>query len=261
MDEVFNWIIFNEHFLEEHDSYTTYDFHESGYITDSQIDSLVKMMIDAKNDPEILADMAAYMSWDRISDYLKKRAPSQDNMKKGDFGEALINYILKNHFDYIIPVQKLRFKLSKDQSLPSTDSLALKLDGEDILEICYVESKTPTRYTTTEIKKAYEQLQGDYDKDIPDMIMFILEVVKNSNRCLYNILHKYLKSRELQKDKDRFVIGYTSEKMIWSCTSLKNLDEVIKEDYPPTLLNLFLIKNLEKKIGFIISKIGSRLID
>jgi len=261
MDVILNWVQHNPQFIEDYREYTTHDFFEIKPISDDILNALTHMMVDAKNDPEILSDVARIIGWEKVAEYVKRRSPKKDKIKKGDFGEALINYILSNHFNYDIPVRKLRYKLSSDQSLPATDSLALKIVDEKIIEICYVESKTPTVYTTSVMKNAYEQLQNDYDKVIPDIIMFTLEIIKKSEPELYNILKKYLGERSIQKDKDRFVIGYTCEKTAWSFTSMKNLKDVIDDDYPPAILNLVRIKNLEKLIHYVINLMGDELID
>jgi hypothetical protein len=261
LDKILKWVKHNEYFLEDYPEYSTFDFFEIEPITDEIINALIKMMQNAKNDPEIISDATSVLGWSKVSQYLKRRTAKKDKIKKGDFGEALINHILQKHFGYKIPVHKLRFKLSSDQSLPAMDSIALKINDEGIIELCYIESKTATKYTTSEMQKAYVQLQEDYDKEIPDMIIFILEIVKNSDKQLYDYLMLYLKDRELKKDKDKFIIEYTCEKLCWTFGSMENLKEVIDDEYPDTILSLMRIKDLEKKIYNIVSEIGDELIE
>src|SRR5712691_11907730 len=88
----------------------------------------------------------------------------------------LICAILEQFHGYKIPVQKLRFKITKGESLPGTDILALKTNIEGLItEVCFIESKLRTSSDNRAAIEGCNQLQGDYNSKFPDMVDFVTQ--------------------------------------------------------------------------------------
>jgi len=251
-----NWLLFNESLISNYKKLDLNDFFDNGRYSDSLIDKLTNLITTSRRNPEILDDLTDVLGWEKVSTIIKRRQPTKDNIKKGDFGESLTEFILQNYFDYRIPVKKLRFKITRDESLHGADIIAIKHDEKELLEICYSESKLRTGRDTSTAVTAYDQLKNEYDTDMPIIIEFILEILHNKDAFLYRIFLNYLKDRRIMYDKERFVIGLIYDKMNWSFTTIDNLEESADNNYPITVVNMIRINNLAKLIDFLYNLIG-----
>jgi hypothetical protein len=93
----------------------------------------------------ILTSIHKYGWNETYTKFVNKSIPSLDNMKKGRFGEIIVCEILSELLGFTIPVKKLQYQVTANQSLPGTDALALKFTDDKISEICFVESKLRTK--------------------------------------------------------------------------------------------------------------------
>jgi hypothetical protein len=83
---------------------------------------------------DYLADLAGRYGWNAVKQrFLQARTGTQIKVRRGDIGEALVVQYLKAVEQYHIPVEKLRFKIAANQTLPGTDCIGFKLDNARLI--------------------------------------------------------------------------------------------------------------------------------
>jgi len=187
---------------------------------------LASLICTERFEPKFLADMAECLGWKDTNQLIIARLmPKSTNAKRGEFGETLINAILEQFHGYKIPVRKLRFKITPGQSLPATDSLALKIDRGSITEVCYIESKLRTSQDDIVAVDSYNQLQVDYQSRLPDILTFVVARLAESNDPLYEAFKSYMRDRRDTKDRDTFRISLCWDSSQWREKVLEKLQE------------------------------------
>lgn len=157
---------------------------------------------------------------------LQKKVPTLPNMKRGDFGEALMATLLSYFHEYQIPVPKLRFKIGGNQTLPATDFLALKIDkNNSIFEVCFVESKFRGSLDKYAAVTGYNQLQNDYSVRLPNILTFVAERLYERKDALYESFRSYMRNRKDTIDMDTFHLGLCWERDSWDESVLEKLEE------------------------------------
>ena len=189
-------------------------------------DRLAEMLRNARFNPAFLQEVASYLGWRSVADAVQTSTPIQTNGRRGVFGEALVCDLLEEFEGYLVPVKKFQFAITRGQSLPGTDALALKLsaDGE-ISEACFVESKLRTGSSTLAAVEGYAQLKADHSKSIPDILMFVAARLWERGDPLAPVLMRYMRSRSQTPDVDTFRLGLVWEESAWTETVLRNLED------------------------------------
>lgn len=190
-------------------------------------DYLKGCYITSRFDTAFLASMADHIGWNNVKEMIDNQLPTTLTIKRGDFGELLTNTILEQFENYMIPVPKLRFKITGNQSLPGTDTLALKLDDEDnIAEVCYVESKLRTKIDNSVAITAHDQLNDDYKMKLPEILLFTAQRLYEKEDILYQPFANYIGDRKDTTGTDTFRIGLCNESVNWRSTVLDNLQDL-----------------------------------
>lgn len=188
---------------------------------------LSNLILEARFDPNFLASMAEKLSWARVRhDIIARAMPGNATAKRGEFGEVLVSGILEQFDGYVIPVRKLRFKITPGQSLPATDMLGLALDTNgNIGEVLYVESKLRTTRDDMVAVEGYKQLQHDYVSMLPDMLTFVANRLYERNDALYQAFRDYMGDRLDNREKDGFCLSLCFDKNEWQERALGNLQD------------------------------------
>jgi hypothetical protein len=212
---------------------------------------LVKLVQNARCDPKIYDDFVVRLGWTEARKLLADQTqPTNQKMRKGFFGEVLICAILTEFFGYLIPVEKWRYAITANQSLPGTDAIAIKADANNIYEVCFVESKTRITNDTMAGVMGYRQLKDDHSKRIPDMIFFAMCRLQERNDPLYNAFLNYVFDRRDLSGMETFCLGLTWDISMWTEKALQNLEEEIgNSQFPRLVVNRILIKDLVKQIN------------
>ena len=80
---------------------------------------LANLMSDAYWGTDYLANVAERYGYGEVRDkILRSRAGMLPSVRRGDFGEAVTVEYLKTVEGYRVPVMKLRYKISANQTLP-----------------------------------------------------------------------------------------------------------------------------------------------
>lgn len=179
--------------------------------------------------PSLYAEVAQKYGPKRAAEALiSPKIPTLSRMRKGRFGELLTTNILAEFYEYEVPIQKMKFLITSDESQPSTDVIAVKKQKDRVIEVCYLESKLRTTEITSMGKDAFLQLKNDLAKKIPDMLAFVVNQLYEKRDPFYQEMLKFMMER-VPSVAESFRIGIISEKNKWSETCLVNLGEVIKE--------------------------------
>jgi len=190
------------------------------------------------------------------NDVIRKRLPTVDNMKKGYFGESLTSFLVSEYSGYYIPVKKLHYRISPNQSLPGTDVIGFKVREGAISGICFAESKLRTRYETQIGSSAYKQLITDYDTKQSGFLYFILKILHDKSDPFFNLLMHYMEPLYSTLGNDEFIVSLIIDNSVWSDTILSNIQSDVNDTYPKTIVFAGKINDLENLIDGVYEDIG-----
>jgi len=192
---------------------------------------LAELLLSIRFVPGFLEDMARDMGWGKVADLVKSLTPTHNTGKRGEFGEAMSYAILQEFHGLVVPVVKQQFKITRGQSLPGIDIIALKVgDGSQIDEVCYVECKLRTIKDDSAATGGFEQLKTEYATRLPAMLTFVAQRLYERGDVLFEPFKLYLSDRSDNISKDKFVLSLCWDKDKWDETALTNLDEKIEVD-------------------------------
>ena len=155
--------------------------------------------------------------------FLAPRAAARPVIKRGDLGEAVTAEYLKHVEGYSIPIPKLRYKITANQTLPGTDCLALKLSNGTLQEVVFVESKFRASVDMAVATTAAKQLKQDADNASPDILTFVARQLRETKNPLADIFEAYFFSRIVGLEK--YIIMIVHEKANWTEGILSNLED------------------------------------
>ena len=206
-----------------------FDVDEHQTLTPDMELYLENLLLEARLNTDMLRDAAKILGWTRTQELLvSPTQPCGHNKRAGDFGEVLTNALLAEMYGYTIPVQKIRFGVSDEQSLSGTDTIAIRKTDGAISEVCYVESKLRTKndnFSSLAALQGYQQLKTDYSDKVPDMISFMLARLYDKNDPLFYDFLNYINKRQDLTSIDRFRIGLVWEYGTWKESILELLEE------------------------------------
>lgn len=219
------------------------DFNESLPPSSAVKEYLRSLLTQTAFSQSFLHRVEQELGWQRLRSIVENRGPKSVKVQRGDFGEVLAVAALEQFHGYVIPVPKLRYKITADQTQPSTDALALRVNQNRIVEVCFVESKLRTTSSPTCAVEGYTQLYRDYGKEFPDILIFTAQRLQELGHLLNDPFFEYLSRRE-EKQIDSFSLHLCWEAGAWSESVLQNLEEL-----PPQLKDLSLRVTLVKGLG------------
>ena len=220
---------------------------------------LKKALLNARINLGLFQNLAKRLGWSNVESLLAQTVfPTLPKMKRGFFGEVLVCKILEDLSGYIIPVKKWRYAITKNQSLPGTDAIAIKMSGGSISELFFVESKLRTSSDNTVALKGYEQLKADYFKELPEMILFVLGRLEEQKNEYFPAFQAYFLDRKNKTKIESFYLGLIWDKKVWSDKVLENLEtDIVINGVPELTVNKTCIENLVdcvnnhyKEVGF-----------
>jgi len=225
----------------------------------SQLIPLIcEAMINARIDLGYYSTLAKQYSWSKLIQLLSGNvSPTFLPMQRGFFGEVLVCKMLEEFHGYHIPVQKWRYAITKNQSLTGTDALAIRVSNGKISEICFVETKLRTVTNKVAAAEGLNQLKSDYSKEIPDIILFVLNRLEERNDPLLPAFQSYFLNRKDMTDNECFYLGLIWETNVWTDEVLVNVklnSDTVK--LPRLTVNQTCIKDLASLIAMLYRKIG-----
>ena len=237
------WLNYNELSPTPYSQFSLVDTGEINPISPEIKSYILKLLLDARFSPTFLESIdsaAEELGWQEVKKLIVSEGmPTWVPTRRGDFGEIIITAILEEIQGYIIPVAKLRYKVTGNQLLTGTDSLALKMNSErEITEVCFVESKLRTAFNKEEDKmiavQGSKQLQKDYESKLPDILSFIAQRLFETNNELFEPFMNYMRYRKDTTDIDTFRLSLCCDQDAWKEVVLVNLEE--NEVHVPQLI-------------------------
>lgn len=185
---------------------------------------LANLMKDAYLDTDYLADLADKYGWGKVRDkILRPRADTRPSVRGGDFGEAVTVEYLKTVAGYHIPVIKLRYKMSANQTLPGTDCIAFRFSDNKLVKVAFVESKFRTTKDLAVAVQGTKQLQQDADSANSETLVFVARQLRKTNNPLTELIEGYIFDREAELDE--FLLVILHEGTTWDEQILVNLED------------------------------------
>jgi len=194
-------------------------------ITDDVKNYLCELLKQNRINPAFLEAAKKRLSWHKLKLVEQAKIPNQLTVQRGDFGEAVATAVLVKLHGYRVPVQKLRFAVTGNQSLPSTDVLAVKENSNRLTEVCFVESKLRTTTAKQAAVQGYKQLEHDQSLFVPHMIVFVAERLFEAGDPMADKLLDYLNSRE-DMNLDTSSLNLFFDDSVWTDELLENLEAV-----------------------------------
>ncbi len=228
-----NWLKWNLRNPNPYLRFQVIDVSEHGDKDNAVKSHLKKIFLDSTVDLSFVANLTKRIGWSKAEVFIANSVPSSPRMRKGRFGEVLTAALLLEFFKYVIPVQKSQYAMTANQSLPSTDVVAIKKTNKGISEVCFLESKLRTKPDTGVVVEAYKQLRNDQSKRIPDMLMFIIHRLYDTGDPLYHDFLNYLKDRDdTSVNRETLRVGIVCEQESWKDLALDNLQDEIDDSTP-----------------------------
>jgi len=253
-----NWLAWKARLPNPYRNFDLIEIEEKNEIDHKIEPFLTKLLQEYRFDPNLFQKLASRLGWSNVEKIiLNSTLPTVQTARRGYFGEVLTSAMLSEFFGYVIPIKKLRYAISANQSLPGTDVIAIKKQAGAISEVCFVESKLRTTSDTTASVQGYRQLKEDYSQRIPDMILFVLSRLYENEDPLFEDFFKYVSTRKDMSGIERFCLGLTWEHGTWTETVLKNLEEETDDpSFPRLVVHRTRIKNLAEHLKELFKAIG-----
>ena len=242
---------------ESFDQFVINYISESTVPTDTIKSGLASMMMSAWLDPEIITNICDDIGWTETKKFLSGVVPSSKTAKRGEFGEALTYELLENMLGFMVPVRKLRYKVTGGQSLPGTDILAVKLDGDSISEVCFIECKLRTALDNQAALDAYNQLLGIHTKKYPDIVRFTANRLKESKNRLFESFMKYMLRHSGSAQIETFRVTLIYDRSVWNIKVIERLiDNSEKNWLGNTYVDVVSIDDLKDLVDSVFGSIG-----
>ena len=188
---------------------------------------LADLMKDAYLGTGYLAEKADKYGWRKVRDkILRPRADTRPSVRRGDFGEAVTVEYLKTVEGYHIPVIKLRYKMSANQTLPGTDCIAFRFSDNKLVKVAFVEAKFRTTKDLAVAVQGTKQLQQDADSANSETLVFVARKLRETNNFpveLAELIEDYIFDRDAELDE--FLLVILHEEVTWDEQILINLED------------------------------------
>ena len=182
------------------------------------------LLRDAYLGQETLADVADRYGFAAVkAKLLAPLIPVRENAQRGDFGEAVTVEILETLEGFHVPINKLAYKITADQSLPGPDCLAFKLSQGELEEVAYVEAKLRTTRDALVAVNGVRQLEQVSKAREPELLTFVLRRLRDKGDVLANIVETYVFGRN--DSKDRYLLSVLYENDHWGEGILERLED------------------------------------
>jgi hypothetical protein len=189
-----------------------------------QAEKFASLLREAYWGEDYLSGLAARYGWEAVKErFLQARMDTQLRVKRGDFGEAVAVQYLTEVENYSIPVAKLRFKITSNQTLPGTDCIAVKVTNSKLVEVCYLESKLRTTKDLSVAIAGANQLKQDADITLPEIVTFVARRLRQEHNNLAGFIEEYIFSRDTGLDS--FKLMLFQERNSWDEKILENLND------------------------------------
>ncbi len=230
------------------------DVVERGAPGEAIINHLIQLVQEQCLDLEFFRDAAESLGRQDILDMVEASLPSRMPVRRGAFGEILIAELVETFHGYRVPVRKLRHTVTGNQTLPGTDILALRWDGTEVQEVCFIESKLRTGRDDGAAAQAYNQLEADSQKAMPIILPFVARQLRGTQPELYRAFKSYLRRRKEEPDLETYGVSLTWDLDSWREQALSRLQG--KVDLTGLVVHVIRVKSLAQLIDRVFQHAG-----
>jgi hypothetical protein len=206
------WLAWSLRTPRPHPSFDVVDITESSERTPEIITGVASILQDCLVDPAFLLAASEWLRWPQLQEWRRDSAPRGIKLRRGAFGEALTTAMMELFHGHLVPVRKLHYTITRGQSLPGTDVIAITSDDhQTVTGVCFIETKlrTTTAFASQAVTEAVLQLRRDHDEALPSMLKFVAEHLHTSNHSLFSGFMRYMKDRRDLSHLDSFRIFLT----------------------------------------------------
>jgi hypothetical protein len=206
---------------------------------------------------DLLASAIEMLPPSKLRAFVRSRQPQTQLLRRGVFGEVLAVRLLEELHGHIVPIKKLHYRTANYDSPKATDVLAIKINDELVItDVAYAEAKfRSTRDRIADLgRAAHNQLQNDCKDEIPGILGFAAQILKERNDPLFDSVMTYLRDRDLDK-LDSHHIFLVVERGCWRDT---DLDSLFQQDdlLEPLDVHVVMIDQLCDKTDYVYELIG-----
>jgi hypothetical protein len=233
-------------------AFVTSDFAPRLPLDEPQLDELANLVIDSIADRAVVQRMAELLGDDAA---LARLAAGRTSVVRGDFGEVFAAACVEILEGWRVPVRKLRFKIDPEQTQPGTDIVAIRMNGDEVDALEFIESKLRTGAGLHVAVEAHEQLRADLEKGFGDILEFTAERLAESQPATYEALLRYLERRDLDEESpDQFGIVLVWDRRMWDERVLDNL-----EDADPLVQPLHVRAAQFEELAYLVASVYARV--
>ncbi len=136
---------------------------------------LLEAVRDHYDDLDRIADDAARLGYEKASEILRTRMPTNISARSGDLGEILASELAERTLGFRIPVKRLRFKDGRNMALRGDDFIGVSVGEDGQLRLLKGESKSRQELAKTAITEAREALERDDGRCTPESLLFVAD--------------------------------------------------------------------------------------
>ena len=101
--------------------------------------------------------------------------PRSSRARSGELGEILATELVEDHFEFEVPIRRLRYKDGREMALRRDDFLGLELDAQQNLHFLKGESKSRANLANATILEARKALSRDDGRTTATSLLFVAD--------------------------------------------------------------------------------------
>jgi hypothetical protein len=234
------------------------DTTEHSALTEAVYAYLVQLVLDNLIGLDFIELLANALGDEVTLNWVRDSTPGRAPMQRGDFAEILTGALLIEFDGYEVPIKKLRYRVSADDSLTGGDVLALRADTDgSIIGTCLAETKFRSTPATRAAVDAYEQLEKQARQALPDIYRFVTQRLTEIGHPLGAALLRFLGSGS-NDDLAEYRIELVWDLDAWREDVLNELDDLEPSLHPLTV-DVVRIEQLVELVEELLTRTGTGL--
>lgn len=249
-----NWLSANNRPTASGRAYAVVDYTEKGPPDGNMLSYLSGLVLTSKRNPNLLKRAVDKLGSTEWKQYVEKVLSKRIQLRHGNFGEIVGKEILNKFEGFDVPIEKLRYGISKEDSLAGTDLCGFVFDSEGkITAACFGETKVRIETDKKKAVEAHAQLLADQSVHFAEILDFIANCLAEQNNPLFEQVQDLMLSRLNVPEHYRVVLVFERGK--WHEDCLHNLDS---EDplLDPLTVKVVLVDNLKALIKSVFDQAG-----
>ena len=195
--------------------------------TERVAEDVGRLLMDCLIGSDLVEQLVGALGDETTATWVRESLPTTNRMQRGDFAEVLTAGLLSEFDGYVVPVQKLRYRVSANDSLTGGDVLAVLVNERDqVTRTCLAEAKFRSTRDDQAAIGAYKQLEGQAAESLPAIHRFVAQRLHEAGHALAKPFWDYLASRAegSENESTDYRISLVWEAQAWNEGVLDELD-------------------------------------